>query len=1088
MRITHILVAGTALTASAAATAADQLSFGKAPAWVMPQTIPPVSAKSQDRPVALLLYDQQTLLEPGKISTYSELAFKIQKPEGLDAGNLSIAWNPAFDTMTVNRLEIHRGGHVIDVLKSGQTFTTMRRESNLELAMLDGMLTANIQPENLQEGDVVVLATTTEHADPVLKGHVETNFALWGEAQVGLAHARLSWPLNVELRLHKAGDLSTAQQSARDGRNIYELTMRDIDPVIDPKGAPLRFKIGRMGEATDFRSWADAARLMIPLYREAAVIPASGPLRDEVEKIRKTSADPKVRAEHALQLVQQRIRYVALAMGQGGLVPAPAETTWSRRFGDCKAKTALLLAILHEYGIIAEPVLVNAFAGDAVAEGLPMIGAFNHVLVRAHVDSKTYYLDGTRTGDTDLDGIDMPDFGWVLPVLDNAQLVHLVPPPLNRPQSDTTVAIDASAGIYTPADINVAQVIRGDLAVAFNLGLASLTETQRKQFFDNYWKKTVEDITPGDNAFAFDKAARELRLSMRGKLKLDWSGGFFHLPLSSIGYTPDLDRPEGPLHDAPFAVAHPMFARTETKLRMPAAFFPSNVTSLVPGPVHQTLIGIEYSRVQSATPDGMVVQTTTRSLVPEVSYKEAVAAASTLKAVAYGDVSVRLPASYHATAADLVALKADLGGSAADLVTRGNTLNESGQFQDAVAMFDKAFELDSKGVTALADRAISYTWLRKFDLAKKDVDAALAIDPTNAIALRARGLGAELTRDWDRAIEAYTASLGAEPQNGFAIGHRAICEAALSRNDEALADSALALKSNHAWIDLRVLRANILLRQGRNDDVATEARLVASENPQSTYALVAAGRIYARIKRNAEAMKAFDAALAIKPEAFIYLNRAQSRPFTDKSARLADLSAALKLEPNDPDALAEKAEQLGVAGDFKGAIELYEKVVKAAPGTKYLMLRRATWLFKAGRRSEAQKLFAEQREQAKTSTDFNSLCWNNATASILLEAALQDCQQAIHLDPDSGAIIDSLAFVQLRLGKLDEAIILYDKAIAKKMGSATYMGRAIAYARKGDQTRAAADRVQALRLDPDAVTRFAEYGLNFDKISAAAAK
>ena len=59
-----------------------------------------------------------------------------------------------------------------------------------------------------------------------------------------------------------------------------------------------------MGEATDFRSWADAAGLMAPLYREAAVISASGPLRDEVEKIRRASNDPKVRAQQALALVQ----------------------------------------------------------------------------------------------------------------------------------------------------------------------------------------------------------------------------------------------------------------------------------------------------------------------------------------------------------------------------------------------------------------------------------------------------------------------------------------------------------------------------------------------------------------------------------------------------------------------------------------------------------------------------------------------------------------------------------------------------------------------------------------------------------------
>src|SRR5207237_9356861 len=186
-----------ALCASSGTHAADALKFGATPAWVVPQVIPPPSDKTRDRPIALLLHDQQALLEPGKISTFSELAFKIQKPEGLAAGNLSIAWNPAFDTITVNKLEIRRGGQVIDVLKSGQTFTTMRRESNLELAMLDGVLTANIQPEGLQEGDVVVLATTTEHVDPVMKGHVETAFAPWTEAQIGLGHVRIEWPASL---------------------------------------------------------------------------------------------------------------------------------------------------------------------------------------------------------------------------------------------------------------------------------------------------------------------------------------------------------------------------------------------------------------------------------------------------------------------------------------------------------------------------------------------------------------------------------------------------------------------------------------------------------------------------------------------------------------------------------------------------------------------------------------------------------------------------------------------------------------------------------------------------------------------------
>ena len=1089
MRLTSLLLAGTAIASSSAGIAADQLKFGPLPSWVAEQTIPPASDKAKERPVALLLHDQQNLLEPGKISTFSELAFKIQKPEGLAAGNLSISWNPAFDTPTVNRLEIRRGNQVIDVLKSGQTFTTMRRESNLELAMLDGMLTANIQPEGLQEGDVIVLATTMEHVDPTLKGHVETSFAPWGEAQIGLAHARIAWPSSLDLKLQKIGDLAAPQQSANNGLKVYELTMRDVEPVISPKGAPLRFKIGRMGEATDFRSWADAAGLMAPLYRTAAVVPASGPLREEVEKIRKASSDPKVRAELALQLVQQRIRYVALAMGQGGLVPATAETSWSRRFGDCKAKAALLLAILHEFGITAEPVLVNAFAGDAIADWLPMIGAFNHVLVRAHIGGKDYWLDGTRSGDSSLDSIEVPDFGWGLPLTGNAQLVHMVPAPRRMPNSEQRVNLDASAGIYVPAKISVDQILRGDVAVDFNSGLASLTDAQRKEFFDIYWKKSInDDVTPGTSSFTFDRTARELHLSMQGQFKLDWTGGFFHLPLSSIGYAPDVDRPDGRSHDAPFAVAYPDFTRTETSVRFPPKFLPANVSKLVPEPVHTTLIGVEYSRIQSATPDAMTVQTVTRSLVPEVSYKDALAASAALKSLANGDVSVRLPANYRATAADLPALKSDVAGSAVDLVTRGNTLMESRQFEDAISSFTKALELDSNNVAARADRAIAYSWTRKFDLAKKDIEAALSIDPANAVALRARGLAAEMSADCARAIEAYSVSLRSNPQDNFAIGHRAICEARLSREDAALADSATALKADPSWIDLRLLRANIFVNQGKDEDVASEAKLLAQENPASSYALVVAGKMYARLKRTPDAMKAFDAALAIKPEAFVYLNRAQARPFTDKLGRLADLDSALKLEPGNPDALAEKAEQLAVDGDYRGAGQLYDQVIRAVPDEVRYRIRRAVLQFKAGEATEARKSFADLRAGAKSANDFNALCWEKATAGILLETAFDDCHEALKREPDEGAYLDSLALVELRLGNTDAAIADYTRAISKSSGAASFMGRALAYSRKGDRSRAVADLSKAVQLDPDSETRFAEFGLKLDDATLASAK
>lgn len=86
--------------------------------------------------------------------------------------------------------------------------------------------------------------------------------------------------------------------------------------------------------------------------------------------------------------MQKQVRYLFLGMDGGGYRPATAETTWARRFGDCKAKTALLLALLQALDIEARPVLVQTGPSDGLETRLPRMGAFNHVLVEARLGGK----------------------------------------------------------------------------------------------------------------------------------------------------------------------------------------------------------------------------------------------------------------------------------------------------------------------------------------------------------------------------------------------------------------------------------------------------------------------------------------------------------------------------------------------------------------------------------------------------------------------------------------------------------------------------------------------------------------------------
>src|SRR5205085_4692270 len=133
----------------------------------------------------------------------------------------------------------------------------------------------------------------------------------------------------------------------------------------------------------------ELSALMDPLYVKASTLRPGSPLHAEIARIKAESADPKTRAAAALALVQTKVRYLFLGMNLGGYVPTDADVTWERRFGDCKAKTALLLALLRELDIPAEAAMVHSAMGDGMNERLPALEMLDHILVRASIGGET---------------------------------------------------------------------------------------------------------------------------------------------------------------------------------------------------------------------------------------------------------------------------------------------------------------------------------------------------------------------------------------------------------------------------------------------------------------------------------------------------------------------------------------------------------------------------------------------------------------------------------------------------------------------------------------------------------------------------
>lgn len=218
-----------------------------------------------------------------------------------------------------------------------------------------------------------------------------------------------------------------------------------------------------MLEVASFAEWREVSAVMAPHYLDTLSIEPGSALAERVAEMKAASADPLARAALATQLVQDDISYLANGMDGGNYIPQSAMETWQQRYGDCKAKSVLLIAMLHAMDIEAEPLLVQSRGGDAVPELLPMAGGFDHVIAHALIGGESYFLDGTTAGTRLANITTVPPFRYGLPLREaGAELFEL---PARLPQSPNMtlkLTIDSSAGVAVPAIYALDLVLAGE--------------------------------------------------------------------------------------------------------------------------------------------------------------------------------------------------------------------------------------------------------------------------------------------------------------------------------------------------------------------------------------------------------------------------------------------------------------------------------------------------------------------------------------------------------------------------------------------------------------------------------------------------
>jgi transglutaminase-like putative cysteine protease len=207
-------------------------------------------------------------------------------------------------------------------------------------------------------------------------------------SRVKAAEMTVESPATLPLLVEQHGVQARTENAGDRVRHIFSWSNDKEVPA--EAGATSDYDWSDRFSVSTFKSYAEIGDHYGRLHATAAAVtPAVTELAAQIVGV---AADRPTQARLLAEWVSQNVRYVAVSVGQGTLAPTAADETIRNRYGDCKADTALLAALLAARGIASEPVLINTGIARYVLPETP-VADFNHVIL--YLPELDLYVDPT---------------------------------------------------------------------------------------------------------------------------------------------------------------------------------------------------------------------------------------------------------------------------------------------------------------------------------------------------------------------------------------------------------------------------------------------------------------------------------------------------------------------------------------------------------------------------------------------------------------------------------------------------------------------------------------------------------------------
>jgi Domain of Unknown Function with PDB structure (DUF3857)/Transglutaminase-like superfamily len=558
---------------------AAALEYDKAPApkWIDVVHVDTAATVPQDQVsdgMYYLLLDKQVRVDKGERVMYQHFATKALNEQGVESvANIEISFDPAYEKLSLHSITIKRGAESISKLAQAQV-RVFQQEKERDALIFNGEKTASILLEDVRVGDVVEYAYSLRGANPVFNGHHYGVFGFGWSAPVAHVSARLLWPQQRALNLMPHNGAVTPTVSETASHKDYHWDARNVAAQHIEKDAPAWFDSRPWVQWGDYADWKAVVQWAMPLY-QLPQKPAAA-IQVEIDRIAAQNPSPEARFVAALRFVQGDVRYLGIEVGVRSHAPNPPELVLARRFGDCKDKAMLTIALLRGLGIEAHPALVNAQERQAISQWQSNPGAFDHVIVVAHMNGKDIWVDPTRLPQPgSFEQMVQADYGPALVVRDDTTaLAPMAGQKALAQLRKITAEIDSSEGFIKPVSYKLTTVAEG---VAANRLRAELAGSSREVLQKNYLNYYLGFFPKIEQVGAFevveDANNNRVTLIQHYSIKDFWEKSDSEKRLEGNIAVPELldfmRVPTSTVRNAPLALQHPLEVEHVTEVKLP---------------------------------------------------------------------------------------------------------------------------------------------------------------------------------------------------------------------------------------------------------------------------------------------------------------------------------------------------------------------------------------------------------------------------------------------------------------------------------------------------------------------------------------